>query len=212
MGFGVNRTMSAAQKLYEEGHITYMRTDSTSLSVGALQSMADEINHLFGEKYVNTRQYKTKNSNAQEAHEAIRPTYMNIRNAGDTTDQQKLYELIWKRAMASQMSPAELEKTEVNIGISKNKQFHFVAEGEVLLFDGFLKLYIESSDEEDDEQAGMLPPLKVNDKLPNKVITATERFTRSAARYTEAGLIKNWKSWELVDHLRMLRPLVKSWR
>jgi DNA topoisomerase-1 len=190
MGFGVNRTMSAAQKLYEEGHITYMRTDSTSLSVGALQSMADEINHLFGEKYVNTRQYKTKNSNAQEAHEAIRPTYMNIRNAGDTTDQQKLYELIWKRAMASQMSPAELEKTEVNIGISKNKQFHFVAEGEVLLFDGFLKLYIESSDEEDDEQAGMLPPLKVNDKLPNKVITATERFTRSAARYTEAGLIK----------------------
>lgn len=190
MGFGLNRTMSAAQKLYEEGHITYMRTDSTSLSVGALQSMADEINHLFGEKYVNTRQYKTKNSNAQEAHEAIRPTYMNIRNAGDTTDQQKLYELIWKRAMASQMSPAELEKTEVNIGISKNKQFHFVAEGEVLLFDGFLKLYIESSDEEDDEQAGMLPPLKVNDKLPNKVITATERFTRSAARYTEAGLIK----------------------
>ena len=125
MGFGVNRTMSAAQKLYEEGHITYMRTDSTSLSVGALQSMADEINHLFGEKYVNTRQYKTKNSNAQEAHEAIRPTYMNIRNAGDTTDQQKLYELIWKRAMASQMSPAELEKTEVNIGISKNKQFSF---------------------------------------------------------------------------------------
>jgi len=115
---------------------------------------------------------------------------MNIGNAGDTTDQQKLYELIWKRAMASQMSPAELEKTEVNIGISKNKQFHFVAEGEVLLFDGFLKLYIESSDEEDDEQAGMLPPLKVNDKLPNKVITATERFTRSAARYTEAGLIK----------------------
>lgn len=190
MGFSVNRTMSTAQRLYEGGWITYMRTDSTNLSELALTSMAQEIEKQFGKKYVHTRQYKTKNASAQEAHEAIRPTYMDLRNAGDDQDQQRLYELIWKRAMASQMAAAEIEKTQVDISISKSKQHHFVATGEVLLFDGFLKLYLESSDEEDEEQSNILPPLKVKDQLNYLNIQATEKFTRPPARYTEASLVK----------------------
>ncbi len=190
LGFGVNRTMGAAQKLYESGFITYMRTDSTNLSQTALGAMADEIEKQFGAKYVHTRQYKTKNSNAQEAHEAIRPTYMDMRDAGENADQQRLYELIWKRALASQMAPAELEKTVIDIAISTQKQYKFVAEGEVLMFDGFLKLYLESKDEEDEETAGMLPQVKQGELLPNDLITATERFTRSASRYSEASLVK----------------------
>ena len=190
LGFGVNRTMSAAQKLYEAGFISYMRTDSTNLSDTAISAMAVEIEKQFGKKYVHTRQYKTKNASAQEAHEAIRPTYMDLRSAGDTTDQQKLYELIWKRAMASQMAPAELEKTSVRIEISKDKNHHFIAEGEVLLFDGFLKLYLESTDDENDQAEGILPPLKAGEKLYGDEITATERFTRPPARYTEAALVK----------------------
>lgn len=190
LGFGVNRTMSAAQKLYESGYISYMRTDSTSLSDTALKAMAEEIESQFGSRYVHTRQYKTKSSSAQEAHEAIRPTYMNLRIAGETSDQQKLYELIWKRSLASQMSPAELEKTVVKIDISETKISHFVAEGEVLLFDGFLKLYLESSDEESEEKEGILPPLKVGEKLKYSEINAIEKFTRPSARYTEASLVK----------------------
>lgn len=190
LGFSVNRTMSTAQRLYESGSISYMRTDSTFISQTALSAMAIEIEKQFGKEYVNTRQYKTKNSNAQEAHEAIRPTYMDLRNAGETSDQQKLYELIWKRAMASQMSPAELEKTIVQLSVSKSTAHKFVAEGEVLLFDGFLKLYLESSDEEEDGQEGMLPAVKAGDVLPYNQITATERFTRAPARYTEASLVK----------------------
>lgn len=190
LGFSVNRTMSAAQKLYEAGFITYMRTDSTNLSQSAISAMAAEIEKQFGAQYVHSRQYKTKNSNAQEAHEAIRPTYMDLRSAGDSVDQQKLYELIWKRALASQMAPAELEKTIVDIHVSKAPQHKFVAEGEVLMFDGFLRLYLESKDEEDEETAGMLPAVRKGEELPYEHITATERYTRPPARYTEASLVK----------------------
>ncbi|NOT38328.1 MAG: type I DNA topoisomerase [Saprospiraceae bacterium] len=190
LGFGVNRTMSTAQRLYESGFISYMRTDSTNLSPIAISAMAQEIEKLFGAKYVHTRQFKTKNSNAQEAHEAIRPTYMDVKTAGDTPDQQRLYELIWKRALASQMASAELEKTVVKIDISETKDKHFVAEGEVLLFDGFLKLYLESTDEESEEQEGMLPALRVGETLTYSEILATERFTRSSSRFTEASLVK----------------------
>ncbi len=190
LGFGVNRTMSNAQRLYEAGWITYMRTDSTNLSQTALDAMALEIEKQFGARYVHTRQYKTKNASAQEAHEAIRPTYMDLRNAGADPDQQRLYELIWKRAMASQMSAAEIEKTEVDISVSKSPKHKFVAIGEVLLFDGFLKLYLESSDEEDEDTSSILPPLKVNDQLNYINIVATERFTRPPSRYTEASLVK----------------------
>ncbi len=190
LGFGVNRTMSAAQKLYEAGMITYMRTDSTSISDLALSAMAIEIEKQFGKKYLHTRQYKTKNASAQEAHEAIRPTYMDLPSTGADSDQVKLYDLIWKRAMASQMSAAELEKTEVDISISKAKDEMFIAEGEVLLFDGFLKLYIESNDEEDEENGSLLPPMKNGDILTYQKISAIERFTRPAARYTEASLVR----------------------
>lgn len=190
MGFGVNRTMSAAQRLYEGGWITYMRTDSTNLSPVAIDAMAKEIEHQFGKKYVHTRQYKTKNSSAQEAHEAIRPTYMDLLKAGEDSDQQRLYDLIWKRAMASQMAAAELEKTQVDINISNVKDHKFIASGEVLLFDGFLKLYLESTDEEEEEQSNILPPLKVGDRLDYLSIIAQEKFTRPAARYTEASLVK----------------------
>lgn len=190
LGFGVNRTMSAAQKLYEAGWITYMRTDSTNLSDTALTALAQEIEKQFGKRYVHTRQYKTKNASAQEAHEAIRPSYMDLRNAGDDSDQQRLYDLIWKRAMASQMAAAELEKTQVDISVSKVKEHKFIATGEVLLFDGFLKLYLESTDDEDEEQSSILPPLKVNDALIYQRMIAMERFTRPPARYTEASLVK----------------------
>jgi DNA topoisomerase I len=190
LGFSVNRTMSNAQRLYEEGWITYMRTDSTNLSQSAIDAMAQEIEKQFGKKYLNSRQYKTKNASAQEAHEAIRPTYMDLRNAGNDKDQEKLYELIWKRAMASQMSAAELEKTEVDITVSKSQEYKFIATGEVLLFDGFLKLYIESTDDEVEENDSILPPLKVKDLLNYTEISATERFTRPPSRYTEASLVK----------------------
>lgn len=190
LGFGVNRTMSAAQKLYEAGWITYMRTDSTNLSETALSEMAKEIEKQFGKKYLHTRQYKTKNASAQEAHEAIRPSYMDLKTAGEDSDQQRLYELIWKRAMASQMAAAELEKTQVDISISNVAAHKFVATGEVLLFDGFLKLYLESSDEEDEDQASILPPLKQGDILNYQKILVQERFSRPPARYTEASLVK----------------------
>lgn len=190
LGFSVNRTMSVAQKLYEEGYITYMRTDSTNLSESAIQAMGGEIVKQFGQRYHHERRFKTKNESAQEAHEAIRPTYVERFNVSGNRDEQRLYELIWKRAMASQMADAELEKTTVDIEISTQPGSKLVAEGEVLKFDGFLKLYIESTDDEEEETQGMLPPLAVGQKLDLDLMTATERYTRPPARYTEAGLVK----------------------
>ncbi len=192
LGFGVKRTMSNAQRLYEQGHITYMRTDSKNLSETALQNIADVVEKDYGKSYVNTRRYKSKDKSAQEAHEAIRPTYIENQQVTEDKDQQRLYELIWKRTIASQMSDAELEKTTVNIGISTDPSATLKAFGEVLKFDGFLKVYIESKDddEEEGEAKGILPPLTQNQALDLNVMTATERFTRSAARFTEAGLVK----------------------
>ncbi|MCC7464908.1 MAG: type I DNA topoisomerase, partial [Saprospiraceae bacterium] len=190
LGFSVNRTMSVAQKLYEEGFISYMRTDSTTLSEQALQATEAEIVKQYGTDYHQRRQYKTKNESAQEAHEAIRPTYFERLNVSGNRDEQRLYELIWKRTMASQMADAELEKTIVDIDISTQPQNKLVAEGEILKFDGFLKVYLESSDEEEDETAGMLPPLVRGQKLDLDDMTATEKFTRPPARFTEASLVK----------------------
>ena len=191
-GFSVKRTMQVAQRLYEAGHITYMRTDSISLSEVAIASIAQQIEQDFGTEYVNVRRYKNKkNSNAQEAHEAIRPTYIAKQNVSGDRDEQRLYELIWKRTIASQMAEAKLEKTIVNIGIDKAPERLLRAEGEVLVFDGFLKVYLESKDDEDEEETkGMLPPLNEGQVLPLQTLTATERFTRAPARYTEAGLVK----------------------
>ncbi|MEO7800869.1 MAG: type I DNA topoisomerase [Ginsengibacter sp.] len=197
LGYGVSKTMLLAQRLYESGKITYMRTDSVNLSDTALDEMKEEINSSYGEKYLHVRKYKTKNESAQEAHEAIRPSY--IKNStDDDPDSRRLYELIWKRTIASQMSDAELEKTTAKISISTNKD-ELTASGEVLKFDGFLKVYMESSDE-DEEQNGAapvdsqnesrLPKLNVGQKLKLEQLTATERFTKPSARYTEASLVK----------------------
>ncbi len=191
LGFAVKRTMIAAQKLYEAGLITYMRTDSTALSEVALKNIADQIEVNYGNQYLHTRRYKSKNSNAQEAHEAIRPTYIDRQNVVNDRDQQRLYELIWKRTIASQMSDAQLEKTTVDIGISTIPDAFLKAEGEVLKFDGFLKVYLESKDDdEEDEAKGILPPLKIGQVIDLREMTATERFTRPPARFTEAGLVK----------------------
>jgi DNA topoisomerase-1 len=191
LGFSVQRTMIVAQKLYEAGHISYMRTDSTNLSEQAIKAIETEITNSFGAKYATPRRYKSKSANAQEAHEAIRPTYFEKAQISGDRDECRLYELIWKRAMASQMAEAVLEKTLVKIGISTLPKAVLQAEGEVLKFDGFLKLYLESNDDEDeDEVKGMLPPLKVNQELPLKEMKATERQTRGPSRYSEAGLVK----------------------
>lgn len=189
--FAVNRTMSAAQKLYEAGHITYMRTDSISLSELALNNIQTEILSEFGEKYAKLRRYKNKNANAQEAHEAIRPTNIQVKTIGGDSDMQRLYELIWKRTIASQMADAELEKTTVNIQADNNEIFQ--AQGEVLKFDGFLSVYIASDDddkEEDEDTKSILPPLSMGQKLEMDNIQAIQRFTRPPARYTEASLVK----------------------
>jgi DNA topoisomerase-1 len=189
-GFSVSRTMSIAQSLYEQGFITYMRTDSTNLSELALQAIGDEILRQFGPDYHQLRRYKTKSASAQEAHEAIRPTYIENPTAGTTRDEQRLYELIWKRTMACQMADAELEKTTVDIGISTYPEGRLVAEGEVLKFEGFLKLYMEGTDEDEEPDQTMLPPLQVGQVLTLDRLVATERFTRPPARYTEASLVK----------------------
>ncbi len=189
-GFSVSRTMSIAQSLYEQGFITYMRTDSTNLSELALQAIGDEILRQFGPDYHQLRRYKTKSASAQEAHEAIRPTYIENPTAGTTRDEQRLYELIWKRTMACQMADAELEKTTVDIGISTYPEGRLVAEGEVLKFEGFLKLYMEGTDEDEEPDQTMLPPLQVGQVLTLDHLVATERFTRPPARYTEASLVK----------------------
>ncbi|MBL7732420.1 MAG: type I DNA topoisomerase [Chitinophagaceae bacterium] len=191
LGYSVSRTMLIAQKLYENGYITYMRTDSVNLSNTALGDITNTVKSMYGEKYHQFRKYKNKNESAQEAHEAIRPTYMNNTTIQEA-DWQRLYELIWKRTMACQMADAELEKTTAKIEISTNKE-ELTASGEVLKFDGFLKVYREDKDEdeqEDDANAGMLPPLTVGLQLPFKEMIATERFSRPLPRYTEASLVK----------------------
>ncbi len=191
LGFSVNRTMQNAQRLYEQGHITYMRTDSVNLSETALQGIALEIETKYGSEYVHTRKFKTKKENAQEAHEAIRPTNISVQQVTSDRDQQRLYELIWKRTIASQMAEARLEKTIVDIGISNIPDTFLKAEGEVLKFDGFLKVYLAGKDDDDEEEAkGMLPPLKVGQTLDLNEMTALERFTRPPSRYTEASLVK----------------------
>jgi DNA topoisomerase I len=190
LSFSVAKTMLIAQQLYEAGKITYMRTDSVNLSGLALSMAKEEITSAYGEKYVKTRNYTTKTKGAQEAHEAIRPTYMNAQTIKGTNDQKRLYDLIWKRTIASQMSDAQLEKTNVTIKDPGIKEA-FMANGEVLVFDGFLKVYLESSDDEDDDaQKGVLPPLAVGQKLNAHEILATEKFTQHLPRYTEASLVK----------------------
>ncbi len=190
--FSVSKTMTMAQRLYEAGHITYMRTDSVNLSDDARKGAKNEILKAYGEKYSKSRQFKGKSKGAQEAHEAIRPTNFENHTVRADRDEQRLYELIWKRAIASQMSEAQLERTNVKIEADKHSKL-FTANGEVLKFDGFLKVYLEGRDEEEEElqeQEGMLPALRVNEKLQNNYITATERFTRPPYRYTEASLVK----------------------
>lgn len=191
LGFSVSQTMSIAQKLYEAGKITYMRTDSVNLSSLAINTAAQKIRELHGDKYIKTRQYKTKSKGAQEAHEAIRPTYMNNESEGSTAQEKKLYELIWKRTIASQMADAELERTTVTIDISTVSE-KFVATGEVIIFDGFLKVYLESTDDDNGQQHSddLIPPLRVKDKMEQVSIEATERFTQRPPRYTEASLVK----------------------
>ncbi len=190
LGYSVSRTMVVAQRLYEAGHITYMRTDSTNLSELALTSIASEIDKQYGSNYVHTRRYKTKKESAQEAHEAIRPTYIDVHQVTSERDQQRLYELIWKRTIASQMADAQLERTIVDIAISTQPDANLKAEGEVLKFDGFLKIYLESKDEDDEDTTkGILPPLKIGQVLDLNNMTATQRFTRAPGRYTEASLV-----------------------
>ncbi|MEX0360242.1 MAG: DNA topoisomerase, partial [Allomuricauda sp.] len=189
--FSVSRTMQVAQRLYEAGLITYMRTDSVNLSNEALNAAKDAIVQNYGESYSKVRNYTGKSKGAQEAHEAIRPTDMSRQNPSLERDQAKLYELIWKRTLASQMSDAQLERTNVKIKANTHGE-EFAANGEVVKFDGFLKVYLEGIDEEDsvEEQEGMLPAMSVGEALQNNFITATQRFTRPPYRYTEASLVK----------------------
>jgi DNA topoisomerase I len=190
LGFSVAQTMMIAQKLYEAGKITYMRTDSVNLSESAITMAKDVITKEFGQKYSFSRQYKTKTKGAQEAHEAIRPTYMDKTDVAGTNTEKKLYNLIWKRTVASQMSDAALEKTTVTIDISTTSE-KFIASGEVLKFDGFLKVYIESTDDDsEDNGEKLLPPMKAGQVLNLDHIKATERFTHHPPRYTEASLVK----------------------
>jgi len=192
LGYGVSKTMLIAQKLYEAGHITYMRTDSVSLSETAMGDISKQITDSYGKDYLQVRKFKNKNESAQEAHEAIRPTYMD-KPTVDIADGQRLYELIWKRTMASQMADAELEKTIAEITISTQQEL-LKAEGEVMKFEGFLKVYNESRDDEDENEEpsteGMLPPLAKGQQLELNEMLATERFTRAQPRYTEASLVK----------------------
>ena len=205
--FSVSRTMLIAQRLYESGKITYMRTDSVNLSEEALSGAKQQISSVFGKEYHERRTYKTKSANAQEAHEAIRPTYYDVTSIDGDRDERVLYDLIYKRFIASQMADAELEKTTVEIevqptsdkvsivsNLNQNKPFLFKAEGEIIKFEGFLKVYLESSDDdegtEDEKNSTILPPLKVGEMLGYKEIVATQRYTRPPARFTEAALVK----------------------
>ncbi len=200
LGYGVDRTMRIAQGLYEQGHITYMRTDSVNLSDLAVNAAKDAITSQYGERYSKPRKFANKSKGAQEAHEAIRPTDLNVRVAGSDRDAERLYELISKRTLASQMAEAELEKTVVNIAVSSRPGEDLVAQGEVILFDGFLKVYMEGRDDEDqvevtapgsaDDGSGLMPDMKQGDQLTLQELTATQRFDRPAPRYTEASLVK----------------------
>jgi len=187
--FPVAKTMMMAQRLYEAGLITYMRTDSVNLSNDAINDAQEEIVSSFGEAYSKPRNYSTKSKGAQEAHEAIRPTNMSCQSVSIDYDQNRLYDLIWKRTIASQMSEAQLERTNVKISNSNNKKI-FTSNGEMIKFDGFLKVYLEGTDNEEEEQAGMLPNLRINDTVSNNYITATERYTKAPYRFTEASLVK----------------------
>ena len=187
--FSVSKTMQLAQRLYESGLITYMRTDSVNLSPEALSAAKQEIVKSYGEAYSKTRQYTSHSKGAQEAHEAIRPTDMAAHTVRAEADQVRLYELIWKRTIASQMSDASLERTQVKVNASTHTE-PFIGSGEVIVFDGFLKVYLEGKDDEEEEDEGMLPAMKVGESLTSKHITATQRFTRPPFRYTEASLVK----------------------
>ena len=191
LGFTVSRTMMVAQKLYEAGHITYMRTDSVNLSTLALEMISDEISKTMGAQYLNVRRYHTSSKGAQEAHEAIRPTYMSQHEIDGTPQEKKLYALIWRRTIASQMSDAEIEKTTAEIETA-NRSERFVATGEVIKKEGFLKVYIEETDDEGhpDTDTGMLPRMAMGEVLAAESITATERYTQQPPRYTEASLVK----------------------
>lgn len=190
LGYSVIRTMTVAQKLYEAGKISYMRTDSVNLSEDAIKAATDQIAKNYGPQYVHERRFQTKSSGAQEAHEAIRPTDFSVTSVGSDEGQQRLYDLIWKRAIASQMANAEIEKTVATIGISTTPET-LTASGEVITFDGFLKVYMESSDEEDDEDAkNMLPPITVGQVLNLGDMKARQEFSRPPSRYTEASLVK----------------------
>ena len=189
LGFPVAKTMQVAQRLYEAGLITYMRTDSVNLSVDAREAAADEISNYYGKEYSKQRVFKSKAKGAQEAHEAIRPTNMKMHTVDSEYDQNRLYDLIWKRTLASQMSDAALERTNIKIQNSNNSKV-FTANGEMIKFDGFLKVYLEGNDNEDEEQAGMLPNLKVGEDLEYAFINATQRFSSPPYRFTEASLVK----------------------
>ncbi len=192
LGYSVSKTMLIAQRLYESGKITYMRTDSVNLSDTAMADITSQIKNNYGDKYLQVRKYKTKNESAQEAHEAIRPTYMQNTNAGDP-ELNRLYELIWKRTIASQMADAELERTIIKINITSNNA-ELSASGEVIKFDGFLKVYFESTDDDENDNEGSedsrLPNVAIGQALIFSQMTATERFTKHSARYTEASLVK----------------------
>ena len=191
LGFTVSQTMMVAQRLYEAGHITYMRTDSVNLSSLAINTISKEIKDKLGEQYLKVRRYHTNSKGAQEAHEAIRPTYIDKQSIDGTSQEKRLYTLIWKRTIASQMADAELEKTTIDI-LPSTRSEHFTATGEVIKFDGFLNVYIEGRDDDADETAseGLLPMMKVGDSLENNSIVATQRFTQQPIRYTEASLVK----------------------
>ena len=191
LGFTVSQTMMIAQRLYESGRITYMRTDSVNLSTFCKDASAAEIKKVYGDKYSQTRNYHTSSKGAQEAHEAIRPTDMTALTIDGTNQEKRLYELVWKRTVASQMADAQIEKTTINIDIDNTTE-KFVANGEVVVFDGFLKVYRESTDEEEngEESSHILPAMRHGDKLQRREIIATERFSMAPARYTEASLVK----------------------
>ena len=191
LGFSVSQTMLLAQKLYEAGKITYMRTDSVNLSETALKDAKSQITENYGAKYHKQRKFATKTKGAQEAHEAIRPTYLSSQTEGSDNQEKRLYDLIWKRTIASQMADAELEKTVISINISSSKEI-LEAQGEILVFDGFLKVYSESTDDvsEEDEDGTLLPPVNIGDMLDLKEMSAVQKFSNSPPRYTEASLVK----------------------
>ncbi len=190
LGYNVTNTMRLAQRLYEEGFITYMRTDSVNLSQEAIEGAKNQIISEYGAEYSAPRKYTTKSSSAQEAHEAIRPTDFSVKSIGDV-QLSKLYQLIYRRTLASQMANAKIEKTVIEIGNAKLPQ-HFEAQGEVIIFDGFLKAYgiVKTEDEDEESNEKLLPKVRVGEVLDYKKITATEKFTRPSARYTEAGLVR----------------------